>query len=240
MARRWARIWCVRPVSRRTRSSVVRGSARSSSKCVTAARVIVGVGRHPGAHPAVAPQRRVDGAAARRRPPLDERQVLAGDRAGLQRVAQRAMDRLRARHHEQPGRVAIQAVHDPGAGGVLAAGGDRAQRLGERARAVPARRVHDDAGGLVDHEQVLVGVGHGVGRVRQVARRRLLGLLDGDQLAGAQEVALGRRAAVDEHEAGLDQALRARTRAQRRRQEGVEPRARVLRRRSPLHCAGAR
>ena len=38
MASRWARIWCVRPVSSRTRSSVVAGSARSTSKCVIASR----------------------------------------------------------------------------------------------------------------------------------------------------------------------------------------------------------
>ena len=30
--------WCVRPVSRRTRSSALRPSSRSTSKCVTAAR----------------------------------------------------------------------------------------------------------------------------------------------------------------------------------------------------------
>ena len=106
---------------------------------------VVGVGRHPRAHAPVAPQRRVDRAAARGRAPLDQRQVLARDRPRLQRVAQRAVHGLRARHHEQPRRVAIEAMHDPGARGVVAAGGDRAQRLRERPRAVPARRVHDDA-----------------------------------------------------------------------------------------------
>ena len=98
----------------------------------------------------------------------------------------------------------------PGARCVLAAGGERAQRLRERPRAVPARRVHDDAGGLVDHEQMLVAVGNRVRRVGYVGRRRLLGLVDGDQLAGAQPMALGRRPAVDQHVAGLDEALRAR------------------------------
>ncbi len=34
--------------------------------------------------------------------------------------------------------------------------GDAGEQLGERALAVPARGVHDEAGGLVDDEQVLV------------------------------------------------------------------------------------
>ena len=40
MAARCARIWWVRPVSSRTSSSVVRGSASSTSKCVTAVRAL--------------------------------------------------------------------------------------------------------------------------------------------------------------------------------------------------------
>ena len=77
IACRCTRIWCVRPVSRRTRSSVACGSARSISKCVIAASRGVGVGRHARAHAAVAADRRVDRAAARRRAALDEREVLA-------------------------------------------------------------------------------------------------------------------------------------------------------------------
>jgi hypothetical protein len=105
---------------------------------------------------------------------------------------------------------------------------------------VAAGGVHDDARGLVDHQQVLVAVGHLVRRVRNLGRRRLRRLLDGHDLARAQAVALRRGPAVDEHRAGLDEPLRARPRAQRPGEERVEPRALVLRRRAQLHLAGAR
>ena len=77
IASRCARIWCVRPVSSRTRSSVSCGSARSTSKCVTASR-----GSSVSVETRVRtrrsrPERRVDRAAPRRRAALDEREVLA-------------------------------------------------------------------------------------------------------------------------------------------------------------------
>ena len=86
------------PVSRRTRSSDVAGSARSSAKWVIRLARLVGVRRVPGAPPAVAADRRVDRPAARRRAALDEGQVLARDlAAGQQRRAARGARRsLRA------------------------------------------------------------------------------------------------------------------------------------------------
>ena len=81
IASRCARIWCVRPVSSRTRSSVSRGSARSTSKCVTASR-----GSSVSVEMRVRTRRsRPSGASivprARRRPALDEREVLAHELA---------------------------------------------------------------------------------------------------------------------------------------------------------------
>ena len=159
---------------RRTRSSVVAGSARSMAKCVTAVARVVAVGRHARAHAPVAPDRRVDRAAARGRAALDERQVLALDLAALQRGLQAPVRLARARDDEQPRGVAVEAVDDPRPP-LLPAARDAGQRLGERARGVPARRVHDDAGRLVDDEQVLVLVGHGEvggGGDRRAAPRR--------------------------------------------------------------------
>ena len=77
------------------------------------------------------------------------------------------MGLLGARDDEQTGGVAVEAVHDAGALGVAAGGGGGSGRrggtldeqLGERVLAVALGWVHDDAGGLVDDEQVLVLVG---------------------------------------------------------------------------------
>ena len=160
---------------------------------------VVGVGGHPRAHAPVAAERRVDRAAARRRAALDQREVLARDRPRLQRVcAARGARRRERATTSRPDVSRSRRCTMPGARGVLAAGRRPAQRLRERARAVPARRVHDDAGGLVDHEQVLVLVGRPRrARRRAVGRRRLLGLVDRRPARRRSAVALGRRAAVD-------------------------------------------
>ena len=62
---------------------------------------------------------------------------------------------LGARDDHQPRGVAVEAVDDPGALG-LAARGDPAQHVDERAAVVPRRRVDDEAGGLVDDDQPVV------------------------------------------------------------------------------------
>ena len=131
IASRCARIWCVRPVSSRTRSSVSCGSARSTSKCVIASRALVGVGRDARADAPVAAERRVDRAAARGRAALDEREVLAHELAPGQLRLQRRVHRLGARDDEQPGRVAVEPVHDAGPLRVVAPG--------HPARRAPAR-----------------------------------------------------------------------------------------------------
>ena len=69
-----------------------------------------------------------------------------------------------------PGRVTVQPVHDPGAPGLFAAGRDALERLGERPRPVAPRGMHDDPGGLVDHQQVLVLVGDREIGLRAVGR----------------------------------------------------------------------
>jgi hypothetical protein len=154
-------------------------------------------------------------------------------------LPQRSVHRLRARDDEQARGVAIEAVDDPGARGVLAACGDAGERLGERPALVAAGRDARRRPRLVDDEQVLVAVGHRVGRVGTLGGLAAPGrLVDGDDLARREAVALGSRAPVDQHRPGLDQALGACPRAQRSGEERVEPLALVLRRRAQLHRAG--
>ncbi len=96
------------------------------------------------------------------------------------------------------------------------------ERLGQRAGAVAAGRVHDDARGLVDHQQVLVGPGDLVRRLGGLGLRLGGQLADLDALAPVQDVALGLRLAVDRDRAGVDQPLRGRARPGVRREEDVE------------------
>ena len=82
-----------------------------------------------------------------------------------------------------------------------------------RLRPVPAGRVNDEPGGLVDDEQVLVLPGD--------AKVHLLGLwpptlgrqLGNDRLAALEPVALGTVLPVDEHRPGPEEPLRLRARA---------------------------
>ena len=77
MASRCARIWCVRPgLEPHAQQRVVRERALDLEVRDRLARV-VGVRGDPGADAPVAAQRRVDRAAPRRRPALDEGEVLA-------------------------------------------------------------------------------------------------------------------------------------------------------------------
>src|SRR5947208_4476827 len=110
---------------------------------------------HARAQLGVATDRRVDCPAARRRRALDERQVLALDQPSPERLLQPAMNILRARDDEQARGVAVEPVDDPRSLGLSPRHTAR-QQLGERVLAVSARRMHDQAGGLVDDEQVLV------------------------------------------------------------------------------------
>jgi hypothetical protein len=191
---------------------------------------LVGVGRDPGAHAAVAANRGVDRAAPRRRPALDEREVLAHELAGRKLRLERGVHGLGPRDDQQPRRVAVEPVHDPGALGVLAARDAVRERLDERALRVAARRVHDHPCRLVDHEQVLVLPGDLERCLRH--RRGRLGcvlLLHPHQLAPGEHVPLGPHGAVHGDVAAVDQPLRRRPRARVRSQEHVEPLAGRLR-----------
>ena len=157
----------MRPVSSMTRSSVADGSSRSISKCVRASRGSVGVDRHQHPVAPVAADRRVDRPRSRRRVTVDQRQVLAAQPPRGDQRLQRAVDRVALGDDQQTRGVAVEAMDDSGPPRLLAAGRAPVQRLRERAGAVPAGGVDDDAGRLVDDEQVLVLVGD-----RERRRRR--------------------------------------------------------------------
>src|SRR6185436_21167525 len=86
----------------------------------------------------------VDGAAARRRAPAHEGDVLALDLAGAHLLAQRRVGLVAAREHEQARRVAVEAVDDARALLVVtAAQAEAAQRGDERRPHHSLRRVRD-------------------------------------------------------------------------------------------------
>src|SRR5262249_8379318 len=127
--------------------------------------------------------------------------------------------------------VAVEPVHDPRPLLVFPAAREADKPVDERTARVPGRRVHDNAGGLVDHEQVLVLVRHPQRHVLALEGRR--GPLRHAELRlppAHEAVALGPSPPVDERRAVLDQPLGRRTGAhlRQRGEEAVEPLARGL------------
>ena len=159
IARRWTRIWWVRPVSRRSRSSEVR-SKRALEREVGARLARVGAADgHARAHARVAPDRRLDRPRARRRAALDQRQVLALDQplatarpaaaggpppSARRRAAPRC--RGRADGRSPPARDRRRPRFRPSSWASVTS---RCPRAGCTTRPGP----------LVDHQQVLVLVG---------------------------------------------------------------------------------
>ena len=216
IAARWTRIWCVRPVSRRTRAARARPSSSATSKCVTASRgVSVSSERRVGSR-AVAADRRLDPPGARARPAADEREVLRSSaRRRDERRCRRAVRLLRAGDDEQARRVAVEPVDDPGPLGLRRRAAPCASSaVDERPVAVPGAGMDDDARRLVDDEQVLVLVGDARGR-RRLRRRAAL---------AARQVELDLLAAA---RAGGSSAGRRRRRAPRRREQPLRRSARA-------------
>ena len=226
MASRCARIWCVRPVSSRTRSSVSPGSARSTAKWVTAGRgssvsdeIRVRSWRSRPSGASIVPR------SAGGRPSTSARYSRVSSRARQLRL-ERGVRRLGPGEGEQAGGVAVQPVHDAGPVGVVAAGHPPGERLHERARAVAARRMHDDAGRLVHDEHVLVLPRHGERGRRRLRRGRGRGRRHDDALAAGERVALRAPRPVHGHVPAVDQPLRGRARARVGGEEHVEALAR--------------
>ena len=98
----------------------------------------VGVEREAGRVVAVAADRRLDPARARRRAPADEGEVGALERALADERGEPFVRLLGARDDEQPRRVAVEAVDDPGPLGLAAR--DESRRARRRACPRAGRR----------------------------------------------------------------------------------------------------
>ena len=165
IARRCARIWCVRPVSSRTRSSVSSGSARSSSKCGDRRRVA----RRCRSRCACARAGR--GRAARR----SCRRATAGGPRPARGTRARSPARCSCAFSAACTASLRATTSRPRCRGRAGARCPRARRRRRpRGRRAPAPasppgargRVHDDARRLVDDQQVLVLVGDRERRLR--------------------------------------------------------------------------
>ena len=111
----------------------------------------------------------------------------------------------------------------------LAARGDADEAVHERSAVVAGSGMHDEAGRLVDHDEVLVLVRDGERELFALRRLRLRRRLELDVLPTLQPPCLRARDAVDGH-AAFDHAFGGRTGAHVLRDERVEPRAgRVVR-----------
>jgi hypothetical protein len=181
----------------------------------------------------VAADRCLDRSAPRARLSGGQREVFAGQLPAPHEPLQSLVDRLGARDDEQARRVAVEPVDDPWTVLLPARSARRRERVGERPARVAARRMDDDARGLVDDEQVLVRVGDGElgrrnGRLGGSRSRRL----NLDLLPSRELVALADRSAVDEDGTGREEPLGGRPRSdvRQRRKVPIEPLARCLRR----------
>jgi hypothetical protein len=89
----------------------------------------------------------------------DERRVLLVDLAIVKLSGQLLVRLVVLGDHHQPGRVAVEPVHDAGAVRIAARRSPLEQPVDERTPRVSWSRVDDDAGRLVDDEEMLVLVG---------------------------------------------------------------------------------
>ncbi len=172
----------------------------------------------------------VDGAAAASQRALDDGEVDLFDRAVGELPRERLVRGVVLRNRETAAGFLVQPVHDArplhaaDAGEVLAM---VQQSLHERAGGIARAGVHDEAGGLVHHEQVGVFVQD---RERDVLRlhfglRRGRGNVHRDLVAFPQRLRAAGGGAVAPDLAGFDQGLHARAREFRHagREEAVEP-----------------
>jgi hypothetical protein len=185
----------------------------------------LGVERHAGRLAPVAADRRLDPPPPRTRKAADEGEVLPLDRPLAEQALQPSMSLLRPCDDEQARRVAIESVDDAGPVRVVSAGRTSPQALHERAPAAPRSRVDDDAGGLVDDEQVLVLEGDSQRDVLALERLRRGLRLELDVLSTGQPVALRPGRPVDRDLTRVDQALGSGPGADlgQRGEEPVEP-----------------
>ena len=165
--------------------------------------------RHAHAVRRVPVDRRVDRAARRHHAPADGF-VFAMNLARLEHPHQRGVRLERAGHDQQSARVLVEPVHDAGARQPAEFGVARQQRVLQRLVGVAGAGMHDQPGGFVDDEDVLVLVRHhernGLG-----FRCRFLGhgAGNGDHFTAVDLVPGAANGPVDQHFTGLDPRLEA-------------------------------
>jgi len=92
-------------------------------------------------------------------PAADQRQVRPDDRMRLELGGERSLRLVGLGHHQQPGGVLVEPVHDPGPDGPADPGQVRnsgQERVHEGPRGVPGRRMYSQSGGLVHDEQIRI------------------------------------------------------------------------------------
>ncbi len=189
--------------------------AEALEHTVVADRRLAAVGDcHALAHAAVAADGRVDLATGSHHTNHDAF-INAADRALLQLVDQVGLRLQGLGHHHQAGGVLVQAVHDAGARHVDDVGHMVQQRVQQGAAGMPGSRVHNQAGRLVDHQDLVVFIDD--------VQRDVLGL----------PLALGLLLGLQgQHGATMDGVTRAQDRAIDRQaaffDPGSQPRARIL------------
>jgi len=203
----------VRPVSSLRCNRLAPASGSASSKCVTAGGrpLAAAADRHAAHVVAIAPDRRVDRAAARGRAAAHERDVLALDLPRAHLLPERRIRLVAAGEHEQTRRVAVEPVdHARALLVVTAAQAETAQCGHQRGPDHSGSRMRDHPGRLVGHDHVIVDQGErdlephaGLGP----GRSALHVVFELDQLASRQPQRLVRPLAVDAHGPALDQAL---------------------------------
>jgi hypothetical protein len=130
---------------------------------------------------------------------------------------------LGLRDDEEPRRIPVDAVHDP-APLFVASARDAHEPVDERSRLMAGRRMDDEAGRFVDHEQLVVLVRDVQTELLALRRLRFRGRRELDVLPTLKPPRLRARDTVDEH-ADVDYALGGSAGTDVLRDERVEPRA---------------
>ena len=168
-----------------------------------------GVERDAGGVAPVAADRRFDSSSPRARPAAHEREIFPHELPAAQEALQPAMGLVGAGDDEEPRGVAVESMDDPRPRRIAPArDGVREESVDERAVRVPGRRVDDDAGRLVDDEEILVLV-HDAQRhlLRHEGGALAFGKLDLQPLSALEAVTLRPPHAVDERLALTDEAF---------------------------------
>src|ERR671922_489407 len=156
----------------------------------------------------VAPDRRLDPSLARSWPPSDERGVRALEPVAPDEPLKALVGLVRASDDEQSRRVAVEPVDDSRAFLVSAGGAVGEDAVDQGAGRMAGRRVDDDAGRLVDDQQLVVFVRDPELDLLGRELRSGFGRFVFDLLPTSEPTALGRRLAVNRHTAGLEQPFR--------------------------------